>query len=216
MVVLKLKNKLIKIGKKLKIKDENMKRNKNYDRVSAKHYVEIYAEASNISDYPIFIENDCTNFISQALAAGGMIMEGQDYRLKNSWFCYTKDAGNLNRVSLSWRSARYFRRYWGNEDGFGYNKAKLYKEVTVQEAFENFEELYKFLEIGDVVQYGDPNNKNYPYHTQMIHAKEYNLVSNRNDLFVAQHSVNRKHVSLYEYLKLLRNKEERKIYIYHF
>ncbi len=70
--------------------------------------------------------------------------------------------------------------------------------------------------MGDVIQYGDPKNNNYPYHTQVVHAKEFNIALNRNDLFMAQHTANRKNVSLYEYLKLLQNKANRYIYVYHF
>lgn len=194
--------------------EKNNKRAGVYNREAAKAYAEMYAESHN-TKYPLFKENDCTNFVSQVLTAGGMKQVGQNYDSYQSWFCYTNDAKQLKKISLSWRSGRYFRRYWGNENGFGENAAKIFKEMTVLEALNNFDELYDFLEIGDVIQYGNPQNNNYPYHSQVIHAKEYNIVLGKNDLFMAQHSVNRKNVSLYDYLKLLQNKEIRNIYIYH-
>lgn len=190
------------------------KRAKIYNREAAKDYAEMYAESHN-NKYPLFKGDDCTNFISQVLAAGGMKQIGQNYDSYQSWFCYTNDAKQLKKISLSWRSARYFRKYWGNENGVGQNASKVFKKMTVSEALKDFNALYEFLEIGDVVQYGDPENNNYPYHSQVIHAKEYNVVLGRNDLFMAQHSVNRKNVSLYDYLKLLKNKDIRNIYLYH-
>ncbi len=104
--------------------------------------------------------------------------------------------------------------YWGNRNGEGNNMANEYRELTVEEAIAKFDELYTYLMIGDVIQYADSNKT--IYHSQVIHAKEFNMVLDRNDIFVAQHSVNRKHVSLYNYLKLLKNKKGRYIYIYHF
>ncbi|WP_017415109.1 amidase domain-containing protein [Clostridium tunisiense] len=187
-----------------------------YNRSAAKAYAEAYAESPNIKEYPLFKEDDCTNFISQVLKAGGMIMKGRDYTNFNHWFCYTKDVKNLSKISLTWRSARYFRKYWGNENGVGRNAAREYRELIVLDALTNFQDLYDYLEIGDVIQYGDPKKNNYPYHSQVIHAKEYNVALNRYDLFIAQHTANRKNVSLYEYLKLLQNKANRYIYIYHF
>ena len=90
----------------------------------------------------------------------------------------------------------------------------IYKELTVEEAISKYDELYTYLMIGDVIQYADSNKK--IYHSQVVHAKEFNVALNRNDLFMAQHTINRKHVSLYEYLKLLKDKKGRYIYIYHF
>jgi len=187
-----------------------------YDRQAAKEYAETFALSPNINKYPYFKDDDCANFISQVLHAGGMVMTGRDYTKFQDWFCYTNDPQNLKKISLTWRSARYFRKYWGNENGDGRNAAREYREYNVLDIFTNFEELYNYLEVGDVIQYGDPKNNNYPYHTQVVHAKEFNIALNRNDLFMAQHTANRKNVSLYEYLKLLQNKANRYIYVYHF
>lgn len=210
---------LLKIIKRIKrksqLKDEIINRkNYVYNRARAKAYAEAYAETPNLKEYPVFKDNDCTNFISQVLVAGGMKMKGADYRKFTDWFCYTKDPMALKKVSLTWRSAEYFRKYWGNKDGQGNNMADEFKELTVEEAIARFDELYTYIMIGDVIQYADNNKK--IYHSQVVHAKEFNVALNRNDLFIAQHSLNRKHVSLYEYLKLLKNKKGRYIYIYHF
>jgi Putative amidase domain len=196
--------------------DENNRQITAYNRSAAKAYAEAYALSPNTNQYPLFKDDDCTNFISQVLRAGGMVMIGADYTKFQHWFCYTNNPRNLAQISLTWRSARYFRRHWGNENGIGSNAAREYKEMKLLDAIANFNDLYNTLEIGDVIQYGDPKKSNLPYHSQVIHAKGYNTVKNRYDLFMAQHTANRKNVSLYEYFSLLKDKDKRRIYIYRF
>lgn len=185
-----------------------------YNREAAKEYAQIYAELPNTREYPIYKENDCTNFVCQVLIAGGMNMRGADYTKFSEWFCYTKDSSALKKCSLTWRSARYFRLYWGTDNNVGNNMAKEYREFTVEEAIEKFDELYEYIMIGDIIQYADSNK--IPYHSQVVTSKEFNIVTDKHDIFIAQHSANRKHVSLHEYWRLLRNGKGRYIFIYHF
>lgn len=186
----------------------------NYNRILAKEYAQHHALNPNLDKYPLYKESDCTNFVCQALVAGGMKMMGGDYRRFTEWFCYTADEKNLKNTSLTWRSAQFFRMYWGNKDGEGNNMAREFKKMTVSEALNNFYEIYEFIMVGDVIQYGDINDT--AYHSQIVHSKEVNVVSGKNDIFVAQHSANRKNVSLNEYLKLLNNKKSKYVYLYHF
>lgn len=185
-----------------------------YNREAAKAYAQTYAEVPNTKDYPIYKENDCTNFICQVLIAGGMTMKGENYEKYSDWFCYTKEPAALRKCSLTWRSSQYFRLYWGNDGNIGNNMAKEYKEFTVEEAIDNFDEIYDYLMVGDVIQYADITKT--PYHSQVVTAKEFNISTDKHDVFTAQHSANRKHVSLYEYWRLLKNGKGRYIYIYHF
>lgn len=185
-----------------------------YNREAAIAYAQTYAEAPNTKEYPLYKDNDCTNFICQALIAGGMKMVGADYEKETAWFCYTREPSNLRKCSLTWRSAEYFRVYWGYNGDMGKGMAKVYKEYTVEEAIERFDELYEYLMVGDVVQYAD--ERRIPYHTQIITSKEFNIATDKHDIFAAQHSANRKHVSLNEYWRLLRNGKGRYIYTYHF
>lgn len=201
-------------NRKIEVPHIEGKRPYVYNRQRAKAYAEMYALTANAKEYPIYTENDCVNFVSQALVYGGMKMEGVSFDKFDNWFCYTKNQSQLSKASLTWRSSQYFRLYWGNKDGEGHNKAYSFEKMTVDEAIRGFENLYKKLKIGDVIQYGDVND--IAYHSQIIHAKEINTVSGREDIFVAQHSANRKHVSLYEYLRLLNNKKSKYVYIYHF
>ena len=185
-----------------------------YNRDAAKTYAQTHAETPNTKQYPFYKDNDCTNFICQALVAGGMRMVGSDYEKKSAWFCYTREPATLRKCSLTWRSAEYFRLYWGYNENIGMGMAKEYMEFKVEDAIDRFDELYEYLMVGDVVQYADANKR--PYHTQIIISKEFNVTTDKHDIFAAQHSANRKHVSLNEYWKLLRNGKGRYIYTYHF
>lgn len=191
------------------------KLNLNYDRKAAKEYAERYALNPNINNYPYFETDDCANFVSQVLKAGGIDETGYPRWDKlESWFCNTINTKDLTNIAITWRAARYFRRHWGNEDGLGRNRAAEYIILTVQQALDNFEKLYPLLYEGDVIQHGDPNQNNYPYHTQVIHGKGYNFQVGRYDLFMAQHTENRLYVSLYDYLNRFDNKSLRFVYIY--
>lgn len=213
----KLKN-IIKenIINPLQADKKTIKKIARYDRNAARVYAETYAESPNLKQYPHYKDDDSTNFVSQVLRAGGLEMTGVDYTSISNWFCYTNDNKQIRKVSHTWRNSRYFRKYWGNENGIGNNLCKKYIELPVEEALRDFENLYKTLQIGDVIQYGDVKNENMPYHSQVIHGKYHNSILGINDIFVAQHSANRKNVSLYQYLKLLQNKSERRIYLYYF
>ncbi len=191
-----------------------MKGNKNYNREKAKAYAEKYALSANPL-YPFYsLGGDCANFISQVLKAGGLDEIGEKWNDFNAWFCHTSSEKDLKNTAITWRAARYFRRHWGNENGIGRNRAAFYTEMKVIDAIKDFDNLYNMLFIGDIVQYGDPLQNNYPYHTQVIHEKGFNLLIERNDLFMAQHSKNRKNVSFYKYLTLLDHPDKRYVYIY--
>ncbi|KEH95181.1 amidase domain-containing protein [Clostridium botulinum] len=187
--------------------------NSNYNRSLAKAYAEKYALTPNTNMYPYFENDDCANFVSQVLRAGGMLEEGSDWDRVESWFCRTNSTESLSNISITWRAARYFRRYFGNEDGFGENKAAMYIETTARKVLYNFKEIYAFLDIGDVIQYGSTYSK-IPYHTQVIVDKKFNPVIGRYDLFMAQHTKNAVDVSFYNYLSRFEDKEIRPVYIY--
>lgn len=187
--------------------------NLSYDRNKAKEYAIRYALNPNIDKYPYFKDNDCANFVSQVLRAGGMKETGSKWDKLGSWFCKTKNTKKLDKISISWRAARYFRRYWGDEDGMGEHKAEGFYTMTVLESLQSFPRLYNLLEVGDVIQYGDPKTK-CPYHTQVIYDKGYNPQVRRYDLYMAQHTANRLNISLYTYLSDLEDKETRNVYMY--
>ena len=184
--------------------------NLDYNRTAAKEYVEKYALNPNTKEYPYFKNDDCANFISQVLKAGGMKEVGANWDDFNSWFCNTTDFRQLKKIAITWRSARYFRRHWANENGMGRNRAYRVYAYTVEDALLNFSYIYNTLKVGDVIQHGTP----IPYHTQVVHDKRYNPELGRNDLFLAQHTYNRLNVSFYKYLFNLNDKARRYVYLY--
>jgi hypothetical protein len=184
-----------------------------YNRDLIVEYIDKYTFNPN-SRYPYYEEDDCANFISQVLHAGGMAQLGSKWDSYNSWFCHTNKVTDLKKVSLTWRGAGYFRRHWGNENGIGLNRAKKFYEMTVSDAIQDYSDLSNLLQIGDVIQYGKPENQNIPYHTQVVYRKGYNSNFGINDVFIAQHTKNRKNASLYEYLTKHSNKEFSKLYVY--
>lgn len=189
-------------------------KNLNYDRALAKEYAEKYALTPNKEEYPYFEKDDCANFISQVLKAGGIEQVGLRWDKPEAWFCRTKKTADLKNIAITWRAARYFRRHWANEDGVGHNRAAVAITITVKQALDNFDRLYTLLKEGDVIQYGNPKKNNHPYHTQVIHDKGLNWKLNRYDLYMAQHTENRLYVSLYQYLSRFEDKDIRPIYIY--
>lgn len=182
--------------------------NSGYDRQAAAFYAEKYAEFPNLNEYPYYNGDDCTNFVSQALSAGGMYAEKGKWDSYECWFCNTKESRELKKVSITWRAARYFRKYWGSENGSGRKRAYKYGKIPPKDAILNFNELYEILNIGDVVQYSDQAHNNYPYHTQIICRKA------GSDFLMAQHTANAKNVSLYEYLNMIQDQPESFIHIY--
>ncbi|MDD9149385.1 amidase domain-containing protein [Sporolactobacillus sp. CQH2019] len=74
----------------------------SYNRLNAVRYAEVWWNRRN----PAFpkIENDCTNFISQCLFAGGIQMNGQPIRNRGWWQQYSN-------WSFSWAVANNLRWY---------------------------------------------------------------------------------------------------------
>mgnify|MGYP000444914627 CR=1 FL=1 len=131
--------------------------NAHYDGIAAAEYAKRWVKEPNpeYADYR-YDGGDCTNFVSQALRAGGMEDRNDDgYWLSDSaWFYNGPSPGQR---SGSWTHAEYFRRHWGESNYYGTARGakRAYEMVvyTKQEALDNFREIYKSLWEGDVVQY---------------------------------------------------------------
>lgn len=186
----------------------------NYDRKVAVNYAIRYAMKPNTQKYPYYKGDDCSNFVSQCLNAGGLNETGGKWSDLNAWFCNTNNPKDLKNISLTWRAARYFRRYWGNENGLGNDRAYECVEMMAKEVLENIKDIYNWLNIGDVLQYGKEKNNHIASHTQIIIHKKFNNYYNSVDLYIAQHSANRIYVSLYEYIDKLEDINTRKVYLY--
>jgi len=82
-----------------------------YDRNKAAEYARKYAISPN-SEYHKF-DNDCTNFVSQALFVGGWPMIQGDKKMSTSWY-YDKGAwfpGLISPASYTWGGASNFHAF---------------------------------------------------------------------------------------------------------
>ena len=188
-------------------------RNKKYNRRKAVKYARKYALNPKPGDVH-FEENDCANFVSLALRAGGMPMEGVRWDSIDSWFCNTSNSKELTKISLSWRAAKFFRRYWGKDNISKKVRAKNYREVKVRDALINYEDIEKSVQLGDVIQHINTKKSNYPYHTQIITNKKHNSKYSVNDIYISQHTANARDISLYEYMLKIKDKDSQYICIY--
>ena len=133
-----------------------------YNRTKAIEYAKKYAFEYNKNFYDFsLIGGDCTNFVSQCLNAGGILM---DFSF-DGWF-YT-DAQNR---SPAWTSVEDFWKY-----GLKNKNLKL-KKVNIEQ-----------VEVGDIVQFFDINQNRY-YHCVII-TKIIKPISKQN-IFVASHDNN--------------------------
>lgn len=126
-----------------------------YDRKKAVKYAYQYALTPN-EQYIYFKDNDCTNFVSQCLRAGGA---KDDYNKTHPWWYKDK------KCSICWSVAASL--YWyikvSTEKGKGGIKAKT--------IYLNGDSKYKssiadILEVGDIVQYR--NEKGRIQHSAII------------------------------------------------
>lgn len=128
----------------------SVERNNVYNRFNAVKYAETWWDGHN-REYPLYA-NDCTNFISQCLRAGGVKMNGMPKPGTGWWY------KNYSASSYSWRVAHALRRYLpGSKTGI---KAE---EVPNQ----------KQLSLGDIILY-DFEGDGVWNHCTIVVAKDEN------------------------------------------
>ena len=152
-------------------------RNENYNREKAREYALKWATSSNKEYYNFINEGgDCTNFVSQVLKAGGIEFVGSKINATNtnSWFYYS---ANLPNRSSTWTAAQPFSLHFGKE----HKRAYKYREYSIKEALINFNEIYKTIYIGDIVQYSRPNNI-------VFHSQAITDVLDKETIYFSQHS----------------------------
>jgi Putative amidase domain len=89
-------------------------KNNYYDRTKAANFA-VNATYSPYTGMTYVIPNDdCTNFVSHCLKAGGMsTISCSNYYDWNGWTYY----------NAPWENAHYFRYHWGNVNGTGKNRS---------------------------------------------------------------------------------------------
>lgn len=143
--------------------------NSSYNATKAVKYAIKYAKKPN-KDYYYFKGQDCTNYISQCLYAGGIKMHSGKSKTDTCWFYKTG-----NNRSSSWTGAEQFRKYLNR------SSSKIKKKKT------NWLNVQK----GDIIQLTLDGKA---YHSLIVTGIVYSS-SGRADLLVCCHSSNRKEVS---------------------
>lgn len=116
----------------------------SYDRRAAVRYAERWWDSHN-PDYQHF-EEDCTNFISQCLRAGGSPLWGSPQRTRGWWYTH-------NNWSYSWSVANALRWYLS-----GSRKGLIAKEVSSADQ----------LSPGDIICYDFQGDGSFDHNTIVV------------------------------------------------
>lgn len=140
----------------------------SYSGSTAASYAQQYALVGNKATYPAYIGEDCTNFVSQCLFAGGIPKVGSKttkgiYSSTTQWYCicthdpgYQSGNGREYAVSTSWIRATDFNPYM----------TSVAKSKSVKTSVSA---LNSSCSVGDVVQLLSDAGE--PFHTVIISQK---------------------------------------------
>lgn len=164
--------------------------NTNYNRTNATNYAAKYVTNAN-PDYYVVSGNDCTNFASQCVKAGGLSMTGTsgNYSDYNNWY------GGSGGGSAAWENAHQFRFHWGNVNGTGRRRAYSMTKVTASEVkpydtaanTKWTNTIFNVVKPGDIIQYYNPTSNN-TYHSQVVHR--VSIEDDQLKVSMAQHTGN--------------------------
>lgn len=84
-----------------------------YDRVRAQRYADLWWNSYNPA-YVKFLDDDCTNFVSQALYAAGMPMQKEDNNRAKGWWYHPGNGQKGVNWSYSWSTSNALHQYLVN------------------------------------------------------------------------------------------------------
>ncbi len=143
-----------------------------YDRSAAKKYMTSWAKRRNPA-FPDLKENDCTNFVSQCLYAGGLHMY-------TGWQCSKTSSGKFSYTATWSYAESLFSKLVNDLSSNTVFTVKEYSEVS---------SIIKHLDAGDLIFYHN-KKKNAITHTSIIHDITNGII------YVSQHSDDYIHRSL--------------------
>lgn len=158
----------------------------NYSRADAANYAAKWALSYNTKKY-YKASLDCTNFVSQCLAAGGK-------KVSTKLPSYT-DTNYWKPHSATWENANYFKKYWTQKV---VSKGKSISGLSKSQKNAYASSIYDNIYMGDVVQYGTGTDS--MKHSQICYAYGRSS-SGYATLLMAQHTGNQKGISLHDYLQ---------------
>ncbi|SEN52736.1 amidase domain-containing protein [Lihuaxuella thermophila] len=130
-----LHNRLITIPSAVNPEPGARSTSSGYNRAKAVQYAETHWNAPN-PGYLYFSQDDCTNFVSQCLHAGGIPMQFSQRRDQGWWY---RQSGRNHVWSYSWTVAQSFYQYLKGQ------RSRGLRAVQVQSAEQ--------LEPGDIICY---------------------------------------------------------------
>ncbi|MBC1803486.1 amidase domain-containing protein [Listeria booriae] len=143
----------------------------SYNRTAAVNYALKYALNNNKSyKYYGGSGGDCTNFVSQAIYAGGIRGTSTGYPLYKTWSSTLTQKGRSD--SPAWINANEFRLYWQMKKS----------NVT---AYSTKADLSKRANLGDVINYSNKKTGR-SWHNCIVTGKSGST------LYISQHSIGRK------------------------
>lgn len=138
-----------------------------YNRQQAVQYAEMYWNQRN-PNYRYFGEDNCTNFISQVLHAGGIPMDYANSPNRGWW--YQHKGGGKDQWSYSWAVAHSLHQYLNQKRNRGL-KAVIYERPEQ-------------LQLGDVISYDWEGDGRWNHFTVVT------LIDTRGIPFVHANSIN--------------------------
>ncbi|MBC7958222.1 MAG: amidase domain-containing protein [Vallitaleaceae bacterium] len=126
-----------------------------YNRTAAVQYAKKYAMVPNPA-YPYYHGDDCTNFVSQCLQAGGC---KNNFNTTHPWWCLG------NRTSICWSVAHSL--YWYIAVSTKENRNGIKAKTYIIEGNDRYSpEIANILQLGDLIQY--INSRDKIQHTAII------------------------------------------------
>jgi len=161
----------------------------SYNRTNAVNYAYTWWNGQN-SNYPDFGDNDCTNFISQAMKAGGFSFKGsgdgcRDENTETEWYVNRKTppvwclGSNRNwEWSTSWSVVYPFKRYFTYRNNYATELGWTTSASTAA----------YYLSKGDIVQLQRKEGSSWVSYHNMLVTKEDTSVG----LYMTYHSIDKK------------------------
>lgn len=181
--------------------------NSSYSRDNAADYATLYGEYDSLDgiwDTPSYYStghnlgssygNNCTNFVSQCLKAGGMIdLQGGGRTSYDAWYYDTLLWHYY--ATYTWGGASNFMYHWGanyfkpNNDYLmrSYSVTTYYK---IEDALKDWNYIANTFQKGDIIQFVDLET----------HEAQHSAIIHDNSLNYAQHTYNAINLPLYETL----------------
>lgn len=172
--------------------------NYSYNVYNAASYAYNYAITPNPNYQTPSNGQDCTNFVSQCIYAGGLPYIDNGSRTDmGSW--YYQELLWQYYASYTWGGAYNFGLHWGTTGGIGIQRAyKTIEYINAAAVIDDWVNVYNNLYKGDIIQLIN-RDTNKAHHSLIVHNDIYiNPTYLVDDVLFAMHTYNDRDRSFYE------------------